>query len=226
MLKTWKPKLIKGFTMIICASRRSGKTIFTKFLTLYKGGLLDSSDIILVMTSGVNKNAYNFISPDNIITGYQPEVINDILDQQDETKKEIELATYYDNKKKPELPTITIILDDCIEFRTRYDRTLERLFFQGRHYNINLLFITQSLSCISPSFLRNCDYFVYFKFYLKNDRKKVTELLGLYSDEETIKKILDLKVQYQLYIFDLLSDETELTDKLYKFIVPLKFVKL
>ena len=40
------------------------------------------------------------------------------------------------------------------------------------------------------------------------------------------KRRLQRKKQYQLYIFNLIGQEYELNEKLYRFIVPEKFIKL
>ena len=217
LIKEWKPnkeKFIDHYTGIICASRRSGKSIFVKFLVCVKNGLLDNSDIVLVFTSGVNRNTYaKFIPNEHIITGYKPDVINRIMDIQDINKQ-----------KNKDICNISIILDDVIEYRTRYDKALERVFFQGRHYNISLLYVTQSLSTVPPAFLRNTDYFIYFKFFLKSDRKKISELLGMYGEEELVKKIIQLHEKYKLFIFDMVDDSDHVLDRLRWFKVPKKFV--
>ncbi len=221
-VKRWKPKINNGETWILVSSRKSGKTIFTKFLCSFKGGFIDKSDKVIVMTTGVNSESWNLIYEKNIFIDYQPEILEKILEFQSKLKQE--------GKK---LPIITIILDDLMVASTKsssgcsqYDPTLWKIFSTGRHYNINLVLISQSIAILGLNYLRNCDKFCWFRFCLKNDRKKLIQLVGQYADEKTAEKLIEKPERYHIFILELTSEGYNLEDKLHTFKVPEKFLKL
>jgi len=221
-LKYWKPKIIDGSTWVLCSSRRSGKSTFAMFLCAFKGGFMDLSHKVIVMTTGCNSNSWNLIPESDIYIDYQPELLNDILDFQ---------ANLMQQGK--EAPVITIILDDLLVATSRgrnlcsqYDLTLWRIFSTGRHYNIHLVLISQSISLIGLNFLRNCDYFCWFDFKLKNDKKKLVQILGAYGDENEIYSLIDKPERYHIFILELTSAGYELEEKLQTFKVPSEFLNL
>ena len=222
-LQTWKPNIIDGSTWIIVSARRSGKTVFTKFLCSFDGGFIDKSDKVIVMTTGCNVDSWSgLIDEKDIFIDYQPEVLEKILEFQSNLK--------LDDKK---MPVVTIILDDLMVATTKsttgcsqYDPTLWRIFSVGRHYNICLVLISQSISLIGLNFLRNCDYFCFFRFCLKNDRKKLIELIGQYASEDEAQRLIEKPERYHIFILELTSEGYDLKDKLHTFKVPEKFLKL
>ena len=186
-----------------------------------KGGFIDKSDKVLVMTTGCNAENWDFIPEKDVIIGYDAEMLENIFEFQSKIKE---------SGKK--MPKITIILDDLMVANTRsvgcsqYCPTLWRIFSTGRHFNISLVLISQSISLIGLNFLRNCDYFCWFKFHLKNDRKKLVELLGMYGNEKEIEVMIEKPERYFIFIFELSSQGYKLEEKLFKFKVPKKFLKL
>jgi len=208
-------KLIPNFTMCVIASRRSGKSVFCKYLLARKGGLLDTQDKIILFTTGVNKDYNTLIKKENIITKYNSNIIKKIMKYQENRKQ---------NKKK--MPKITIILDDVITSKTRYDATLEKIFFTGRHFNISLILVSQSFSCISPSFLRNSDYVCFFRFFIKQDREKIISIMGMYCNQRDCEAILSKSEKHKIFILDMTSDSIDIKEKINCFKVPKKFIDI
>ena len=223
-IQTWSKNNIdnikEGSTWIICSARRSGKTVFSKFLVCVENGLYDKSDKIIVMTNPVNIYNWDFLPAKNIISGYQPRMIEKILKHQNKQKEE--------GKK---LKRITLILDDLMVQTTKaegcsqYCPTLWKIFSTGRHYNITLILISQSISLIGLNYLRNTDYFCFFNFFIKSDKKKMIQILGNYADEQEIKTLIKPE-RYHIFILELSNSEYELDKKLFKFKVPEQFLSL
>lgn len=167
---------------LIVGGRRSGKSIFVKAASIMQNGLLEKSDFLIVFSLSVNRDFFESFTNNVFIWDETSEdKIQEIIDKQTEHKEK-----YGKNLQ------MTIILDDILgDNKSKRNNFLMHLFSVCRHYQINLVYICQTL-CYTKEYIRNVDVLVCFmdgirilgdKEYLKK------QILINYIKEEDLDKI-------------------------------------
>lgn len=136
-------------TILICGSRRSGKTTYAKYLVNYIQVLYS---LIIVFTHTKNSYQWNeLVDEDDIFDEYYPEII-ELIERRNKILME----------KCPEInPNALIIFDDIIDDSSiRNDETIKRIFTRGRWSHIGCVFLTQYLNFLSPTIRVNADIII------------------------------------------------------------------
>lgn len=210
-LQTWEPSFQdnKHFAMIISSARRSGKSYLVRHLYTDKwDGLYD---LVVVMTTDVNRDYYSEFIPGTLIfSDYQSDKISDLVQIQNELLIE-----------KGRMLDVLIILDDIVGKDVKASEDMLKLFCTGRHNNLAIVLIIQDLTLCKTVLRDNCDYFICFKQKSARSRELITDqfLCGIYDEDEIndgksektfIKKIMkDTCVKYQAIVVDYINgDET------------------
>ena len=198
----WQPSTFDGrfrkhFSCLIVGQRNSGKTSALLSWLIKKQGLLDEFDRIIIFTSLSNKNVYSkFINPI---------FIHSISD------KEIELLySKFENvvgrliNQGHIVPSTLWIFDDRLNAKTRFQKSVESLFVQGRHLASSVFYITQSITGLSATVRRNLDFFCYLKspcLLYRDKRSIILDFLGMLPHQHSTF-ILDNLKPYQCLVLD------------------------
>jgi hypothetical protein len=184
-------QLPEGFFLICEGARRSGKSIFLKWLLYhYK----KKFDLAIVMTETPQNGFWQpIVSNQYVHSGWDPFLVTKLFDQQ---IKEIE-KNIHDKTYKPR--RCLLILDDIIGDRQwiHDDATLNRLAVEGRHYKISVALTTQEPKAIGTALRNNCD--VCLVFQQKSRRGK----------ESVCDDFLRFKLDYKWQADDLLKTYTK-----------------
>lgn len=145
-LPRWdKEKLVVPIRIIITGKTNTGKTHYAKSLISF---LRDKIDKLYVMCPTMKEGSWESItSKSHIFDEYDPEVILDVIEKQKRHMKE--------DKK---MDQVMFILDDCIHDITKKDKTVNKLYTQGRHWNISIIIISQKFVLINNTIRANPDF--------------------------------------------------------------------
>ncbi len=154
---TWKPeeyfketmKKWKGFTCIISGSRMAGKSQFLKNLLVGEPKLAKEFDFIVVFSRTLVNGFYQSFLDTNLLF---PEFHDGVID----TFKNL----YSEAKKKKKKFKWLCILDDIVDAKSKYNKSVMDLFLCGRHYGASIFYLTQKLALMSTSFMANTMIFV------------------------------------------------------------------
>ena len=185
MLKSWD-KIFDGsnFSMLICGSSGSGKTMLLKDLiqTMKK-----KYDYFVIIAASMNFSGdYKQFEDDNdekkfiFFNEYSPEILREIMDTQ------ADILVRYGKQRTPK---IVVIMDDIME-HIKQRSIIEQLFFKGRHLFISPIVLVQKLKGISTTLRVNTRYSIMFRagnsaevehfldeFTGKRQRNKLEEIL-------------------------------------------------
>jgi hypothetical protein len=165
-------------TILITASRRSGKTYYAKYLVKKIKNLYS---LIICFTNTKNSGQWNSIlDNDNIIDGYDPEIIEMIYKRNRILKQKAPKANR----------NVLIIFDDVIDNKKiKNDDMVESLFIRGRHDKIGVIFITQKLTRVSPTIRENSDIII---VPIQKSRKALEALSEEYGVVNSGKDFINL----------------------------------
>lgn len=165
-LQKWKPKFKRGthFSMLVIASRGSGKSYSVKYLLEYE--LRDKFDSFIVFCQSPDDlEEYKEILPGRLFfQDYNPDVINKI----------IEINTDRRAKGEPMIETL-FLFDDQISYKMKYDDDLLQVFSRGRHAGVSIIFITQSHTYASTAWRNNSTYIILLRQNSRQTRDNVNK---------------------------------------------------
>lgn len=224
-IKQWDPKTIpENFFILISAKRRAGKSWLVRHLLKpikdrFKHAYLFSETAHLQ-----DPNPFDFIPDCNKFDHFDEEVIDQMLKNQNMIKeKNMKM------KKSLQLPNpILIVLDDVISGpEIRKSRALKSLATQGRHSNVSVICLSQTISAKYgfPSVIRdNLDIFICFTLHSCFNRDTAAECFASIVDKREGIKLINSITQekpYQVAVFDLsLTNVKRYEDYVFKYIAP------
>ena len=144
----------EDFTMVVFGARGTGKTNVVEHLlsTIPKDRY--RKVFLFSETIGFQVGSWNMVVPDHRYEGYKPDVCRDEIQKQRElySKLQEDLREEIPHKKKLEkaikkkAPKYLFIFDDVISDEAiRKDRTFSQFFTQGRHLNMSVILLSQSV---------------------------------------------------------------------------------
>jgi hypothetical protein len=142
-------RLKAPFSMSVASKRNTGKTVLVSVLihALLKRKIVD---MVLVMsqTQHVNDD-YSFL-PKRLRQPFNEEVIKKLMDEQGKIPKK-------------ERDQVLLVLDDVLSDKeAEKSRFIKRLYTLGRHYDINIILISQTSNvALTPAIKQNSDYLLY-----------------------------------------------------------------
>lgn len=178
---------VKNFSMGLFGKRRTGKTVLLKYILskIYK--FYDECHIFSG-TSRVQQEIYGFTDPEYVYDGYDEAKLDDIInDSQTKIKQLLRdkpSKVSESDFKKNQVPYKLIILDDVISDKTlRYSKLLNDIFILGRHLNIAVIFLSQTVTGIPKSMRANLD--LAGAFHLNNIKDSSFFIEQYFSDNGT-----------------------------------------
>jgi hypothetical protein len=165
-LPKWKPDFKRGknFSMLILASRGSGKSYLTQYLLTYH--LRDKFDLFVVISESEDElEKYREILPGKLFfDDFNPDLIQNLIRINKDRQR----------KSQPIYETL-IVFDDKISNKLKYSDELLQLFTRGRHVGISIIFISQSHSYANAAWRNNSDTIIMLKQNSRQARVAITE---------------------------------------------------
>lgn len=137
------------FSMAVASQRNSGKTLMIS--VLIKELLeLGKVDMVLVMSQTVHVNKDYAFLPPRLRQPFSEAVIKKLMDKQ---------ATVSKNERQQ----VLLVLDDVLSDKAaEQSRFIKRLYTLGRHYDINVVLISQTSNvALTQAVKQNSDYILY-----------------------------------------------------------------
>jgi hypothetical protein len=204
--KLWDPDLEGGFSCLLSASRRSGKTNMIKYLY---NPFTEVFDFIIFFSDTIHNVKYDFVE-EPCFNKFNPDVLQDLFTFQRET----------DNQFK-----ILVIMDDCVSEKTKADDSIMQLYLTGRNWNISCIISSQVSTLISKKVRGNTDFVFIGKTNTPENRLNLinTFLVSCVQCPENVttkvgkeqfldKYILDNAKDYHFIVLDYQSDGERVYD--------------
>ncbi len=173
------PNLKGGFSGMLIASRRSGKSTIIKYLYPRFKKMFD---IIFFFSNTLMNDTYSMVEEPKF-SYYEPKIIKSLLSFMTKTKT---------------MFRVLVIMDDCITNKTRECPFLRELFTAGRNYGggISILISSQVSTMVNKKSRSNCDFIFLGKNNSIENRKNIIEsfLLTCVRPPEKFNK--DSKFKY------------------------------
>lgn len=146
-------------TVSIYGKRKSGKSVFIKdFLQYYK----EFYPWYWVFTlTQLNSFYASFIAENFIIPEFDAEMMEMIMERQKIARAKFEEQVMKGDREKTN-PRAVIIWDDYNGSDIRYNNTLARYYYTGRHYQTLNLFAAQHITLTPPAIRSNTDLVILF----------------------------------------------------------------
>jgi len=173
-LEEWEPNFVEGkhFSMLVFASRASGKSYLIKYLLKYK--LRDKYDEFVVFTQSMDEmeEYTSVLKSGRFYNEYKHEII-------DEIRRSNKILI--DQKRQPK--NTLVVFDDMISNKQKYDDSLLQLFANGRHDGISIIFSSQSHTYASSTWRNNASILISLKQNSRQSRDAVKKNI-LYGSVE------------------------------------------
>jgi hypothetical protein len=159
-------KKYHSFTAILCGARMSGKSNLLKhFLISPAGGnLAKKFDSIIVFSETLLNNFYQKMLPNLrlMFDEYKPEII--------EAMKQL----YTQKKKQGKDFKFLVIFDDMV-VNMKWAASIEKFFYNSRHYGGSVFFLTQKCSAASQNWKANTTLFVILQTASGKEKKYISK---------------------------------------------------
>lgn len=158
-------------TILLLGKRRTGKSFLSRWLMYY---MRDRFPFILVFTETRFNNFWQQHVPDEYVHDqYEPAILEELLDTQ-ALKRRMHDAG--DPAMGEANLQVLVVFDDVLGLSAhalKYDPVLQRLFTQGRHFNISVIMCLQDSKGIPPTLRGNTD----LVFVLKQEQERNMETI-------------------------------------------------
>jgi hypothetical protein len=216
-IPVWKPEIYfkevmkkwKGFTCIISGSRMAGKSQFLKNLLVGEPKLASQFDFVVVFSRTLVNGFYQSFLDTTLLF---PEFHDGVI----ETMKNL----YSEAKKKGKKFKWLCILDDIVDAKSKYNKSVMDLFLCGRHYGASIFYLTQKLGLMSTSFMANTMIFVILFAGSRAEKEYISEKVLSEAIDDKFSHLTLTKVERVAYLV-----QTEVC-KDYNAIVVLPYEKI
>lgn len=183
--------ICKNPTIIINAKRGSGKSTLVRELMNYFNVVLKYPACVLCSYSEKVDPYYSDFLPPGYIYEDCQRMLNKVI------KRQLNLKSINEKRKKdnktPFDERILVVMDDCISDAKEWKKStdLSEIFFNGRHYNITLILVSQDIVAIPPAFRLNIDIVILFNCDIQEEIKKLFQYYaGEFSNVQEFKDTL------------------------------------
>lgn len=201
---------LPGYTITIYGPRRSGKTQFIKALC---SQIRPWYPEVICFTRTKASCEYNLFLPDSCIIDHLDEqlLLNVIKGQQ---SKKIAQS----NGKEVGNYNLLVILDDCMSEKLRYKDIFNKLFFEGRHFNISVIVSLQDAKGIAPAACVNTDMCVTFPLHDRRSRDALRERFCDYLSREELDHLFEdpsINKKFHLLAFTISRRYNDINSRIY-----------
>ena len=182
-MKTWDPDSCcpDNFAMVLIGKRRSGKSTLLKSLCAYHWKNKYPSVYVFSQTA-FNGYFEDFVPRKFIWNEWKEDKINEIVERQ---KKLVMRKRAHGSKENV---NALLILDDVAH--VRYSQSLERLFFQARHYCLSIIVAIQDATILSRNMRDQADMLIVWRQSNKLNRDRVIEGFLAVKDPQEGENVL------------------------------------
>jgi len=198
------------FTMAEYGKRRTGKTE-ERLWMLYCTRCW--YPYVFVFTGTASDIEWECCIPkSNIIDGFDPVILEAILDKQEERMAKLR-ASGVNNKNIQ----VLIMLDDCVAQGLKYEKTLTRLFFNGRHLYCALWITSQDTKGLPPDMCSNADIVGFYTPHGKRDHEAINDKFFEATNIKEYKEVCDslATVPYLMTYVDKSHPTLPINERLY-----------
>lgn len=184
-----------GYTIVCYGPRRSGKSVLIRNICQR---MRHYFPWVVVFTETKASGEYaSFIPHDHIIEGLDEGLLDELIEHQKQLK--IDLS----NGKDVGNTNLLVILDDCMSDELRYKKIFNKLFYEGRHYDITIIVALQDIRGIHPACTANTDCACSFQVPDQRTMEALNEKFGNYIPKKQFKALLEspdvLKAHHVLF---------------------------
>lgn len=163
------------FTISIEGKRRTGKTHFITGLCYQYRRYF--TDIVIFTKTSFNGDFEKFVPKSRISNDFNSVKLNAVVDhQQSRYFKAVGESKTHPEGKMQNI-RLLVICDDVLSSKQsyRYNKAIDRLFFEGRHYKAAIIVTSQDSKGLPPALKQNTDLKIIFPMTAKRDRETVME---------------------------------------------------
>jgi hypothetical protein len=207
-------------TIIINAKRGSGKSTLVRELINFFNIVKKYPCGVLCSYSEKVDPYYSEFFPDSYIYDDCEKMLSKVVKRQIKIKAENKKRKEEGKKEIDE--RILVVMDDCISDAKTWSKSenLKEIFFNGRHYNITLIIVSQDIVAIPPSFRSNTDIVMLFQCDIQNEIVKLYQhYAGIFSSVQEFKDTLNVVCQNYgvLVILKRGYKSNDLCDKIFRY---------
>lgn len=150
--------------------------------------------LIFSGTEEANPFFGNFIPDSFIHSEYDPDLVETMLTKQSQKVKKARLNGHADTDGLTPSNRAFIVLDDMLHDAAAWkkEKTIQSIFFNGRHYNLFFILTMQYPLGIPPALRSNIDYvFIFNEPSIKNRKKIYDDYAGMIPSFDHFCNILD-----------------------------------
>lgn len=210
-------------TVLLIGSKRTGKSTLMQCLIYYLRKIPSG----IIVTGSLNSaEQFSSFFPQccifNTLDKSMTERISSIMDQQEEMNEKHKQKYGQNSKKSKKYYSTMILMDDC-GYDTSYfrgNKVINRLFMNGRHYNVLNIISLQYCKSIPPDLRKNADYvFIMREPSIKERKKLHDEFAGIVPTFSNFCSIMDSCTEnYQCLVIDkTVVQSNKLSDNIFFF---------
>jgi hypothetical protein len=239
-LKKFKIKdIVPNATILLLGRRRSGKSWLVKDIFWYHRSI--PSGLIFSGTENANPFFGDFIPDCFIHSSYNSDLIEGVLTRQGKKVREnrklavdtingIQTSNKLTRLSRDALVRISkdgltdsnrffIVLDDMLADASAWkkEKTVQEIFFNGRHFNLFFILTMQYPLGIPPALRSNIDYvFIFNEPSIKNRKKIYEDYAGMISSFDVFCNILDAcTADHQCLVIKTSGNSTNMIDQVF-----------
>ena len=187
-----------GYTVILYGPRRSGKSTFIRNICQRIRPWYP--DVVVFTTTKDSGEYFGFIPIENVIDGLDEDLLMKLILNQRRKKREESRGKDQGNYE------LLVIIDDCMSEKLRYKDIFNKVFFNGRHYNITLIVTVQDVKGVAPAATINADLAYSFALPDRRGRDTIREKFVDYLDRNQFADLMDcpdINKKYHILCFDI-----------------------
>jgi len=187
-----------GYTIILYGPRRSGKSTFIRNICQRIRPWYPN--VIVFTTTKDSGEYFGFIPIDRVVDGLDEDLLMKLILNQRMLKRRESRGEDLGNYE------LLIIIDDCMSEKLRYKDIFNKVFFNGRHYNITLIVTVQDVKGVAPAATINADLAYSFALPDRRGRDTIREKFVDYLDRNQFANLMDcpdINKKYHILCFDI-----------------------
>lgn len=192
-LKKFKVKsMVHNATILLLGRRRSGKSYLVRDIFYHHKDI--PLGLVFSGTEEANPFFGGFIPDSFIHSEYDSQLVDGMLVKQSQKVKAARKNGHAKTDGLTPNNRAFIVLDDMLHDASAWkkEKTIQTIFFNGRHYNLFFILTMQYPLGIPPALRSNIDYvFVFNEPSVKNRKKIYDDYAGMVSSFDAFCNILD-----------------------------------
>jgi hypothetical protein len=207
--------ILPNATILLLGRRRSGKSFLARDIFYYHRDI--PRGIVFSGTENANPFFGDFIPDTFIHSEYSPDLIDTVLANQGLKIRKAREQGVKDGLL--ESNRFFIVLDDMLADASSWkkEKTIQEIFFNGRHFNIFFILTMQYPLGIPPALRSNIDYvFIFNEPSIKNRKKIYEDYVSVIPSFDVFNNILDFCTQnHECLVVKTTGTSTDMKDQVF-----------